>query len=80
MRTSAADPGARQKGVAILTVITALAALIVIAVPFLITIRVAYERIETNRARRAARDQADSIMSFLESYLVRTTERVERTR
>ncbi|MFB3067266.1 MAG: hypothetical protein ACE10D_12225, partial [Planctomycetota bacterium] len=79
MRTSAADPGARQKGVAILTVITALAALIVIAVPFLITMRVAYERSETNRARRAARNQADSIMSFLESYLVRTTERVERT-
>ncbi len=80
MKTSAADPVARQKGVAILTVITALAALIVIGVPFLITMRVAYERSETNRARQAARDQADSLMSFLESYLVRSTRSVVRTR
>ncbi|MFB3066384.1 MAG: hypothetical protein ACE10D_07695, partial [Planctomycetota bacterium] len=71
------DAPRSERGVAILTVITALAALIVIAVPFLITMRVSYERSEQNRARQQAQNDADSLMRFLESYLVRTTDRVE---
>jgi len=66
-----------ERGVALLTVITALVALMVIAVPFAITMRMGYERSRAHNARTRAQHQVDSIMRFLEAYLVRTTERVE---
>ncbi len=66
-----------DRGIAILTVITVLVALMVIAVPFAISMRLGYERSEQNNARVKAKRQVDSTMRFLEAALVRTTERVE---
>ncbi|MFQ5844934.1 MAG: hypothetical protein ACE5JG_08100, partial [Planctomycetota bacterium] len=67
-----------QQGVALITVITALVALMVIAVPFLIAMRLSFERSEANRARVRAMREADSLMRFLEVFLVRTTDRIEK--
>ncbi len=67
----------QEKGIALLTVITALVALMVIAVPFAITMRLSYERSVANRARLLAQRKTDSILRLLEGYLQRTTERVE---
>lgn len=67
----------QERGVALLTVITALVALMVIAVPFAITMRLGFERSEHNNARTHAQHQVDSTMRMLEAFLARTTERVE---
>ena len=66
-----------EQGIAILTVITVLVALMVIAVPFAISMRLGYERSVQNNARVKAKRQVDSTMRFLEAVLVKTTERVE---
>jgi hypothetical protein len=66
-----------QRGIALLTVITALVALMIIAVPFAITMRMGYERSVHHNARSEAKNQVDSVLRFLEAYAVRTTERVE---
>jgi hypothetical protein len=68
---------ANQRGIALLTVITALVALMIIAVPFAITMRMGYERSVHHNARSGAKHQVDSVLRFLEAYAVRTTERVE---
>ncbi|MHC4550854.1 MAG: hypothetical protein ACYTEZ_19025 [Planctomycetota bacterium] len=68
---------ANERGVALLTVITALVALMIIAVPFAITMRMGYERSVASNARSKAKHQVDSVLRFLEAYAVRTTERVE---
>ncbi|NJN14660.1 MAG: hypothetical protein HC813_03330, partial [Planctomycetes bacterium] len=67
----------QERGVALLTVITALVALIVIAVPFAITMRLGLERSAASNARVQSRRHVDSLLRFLEAFLVRTTERVE---
>ena len=66
-----------ERGIALLTVITALVALMVIAVPFALQMRKGYERSQDENARKAVMMQVDSVMRFLEAYLVQTTERVE---
>ncbi|MHC4223209.1 MAG: hypothetical protein ACYSUN_04395, partial [Planctomycetota bacterium] len=66
-----------ERGIAILTVITALVALIVIAVPFAISMRLGYERSEAANARVRAQQQVDSTLAFLEAYMSSSTERVE---
>jgi hypothetical protein len=60
-----------------MTVITALVALMVIAVPFVIHMRMGYERSRAHNARSLARNTVDSTLQFLEAYLMRTTDRVE---
>ena len=66
-----------ERGIALLTVITALVALMVIAVPFALQMRKGYERSKDLNARKAVRMQADSVLRFLEAFLVQTTTRVE---
>jgi hypothetical protein len=66
-----------ERGIALLTVITALMALMVIAVPFAIAMRMGRERSVATNAKARARHQVESVLRFLESYLVRSTERVE---
>jgi hypothetical protein len=66
-----------DRGIALLTVITALVALMIIAVPFGIAMRMGYERSVHNNARTRAQVQVDSALRFLEAYLVRTTDHVE---
>ncbi|MHC4938844.1 MAG: hypothetical protein ACYTHK_07745 [Planctomycetota bacterium] len=66
-----------ERGIALLTVITALVALMVIAVPFAISMRMGQERSEVNNARRRAQAMVDSILNFQKAYLLQTTERVE---
>ncbi|MHC4952725.1 MAG: hypothetical protein ACYTGZ_02450 [Planctomycetota bacterium] len=67
----------QERGIALLTVITCLVALMVIAVPFAISMRMGQERSEVHNARLRARDTVDSILNFQKSFLVRTTESVE---
>ncbi|MHC4849044.1 MAG: hypothetical protein ACYTEG_11400, partial [Planctomycetota bacterium] len=66
-----------QRGIALLTVITALVALMVIAVPFAISMRMGQERSAVNNARRRAQSTVDSIINFQKAFLLQTTERVE---
>ncbi len=66
-----------ERGIALLMVITCLFALMVIAVPFAITMRLGLERSETHNARGRAKQIVDSTIRILEASLVRTTERVE---
>jgi hypothetical protein len=66
-----------ERGIAILTVITALVALMIIAVPFGIAMRMGYERSVASNARVKAQTQVDSALDFLEAYLGRTTDNVE---
>nr|MCK6458633.1 hypothetical protein [Planctomycetota bacterium] len=65
------------RGIALLTVITALVALMIIAVPFGIAMRMGYERSLANNARAKAQTQVDSALDFLEAYAVRSTDHVE---
>ena len=66
-----------ERGIALLTVITALVALMIIAVPFGIAMRMGYERSLANNARAKAQTQVDSALDFLEAYSVRSTDHVE---
>jgi len=66
-----------ERGIALLTVITALVALMIIAVPFGIAMRMGYERSVANNARTRAQTQVDSAMEFLKAYMARSTEHVE---
>jgi len=66
-----------ERGIALLTVITCLVALMIIAVPFAISMRMGLERSEVHNARLRARNTVDSILNFQKAYLVQTTENVE---
>jgi len=74
-----AQPGqnGHERGIALLTVITCLVALMVIAVPFAISMRMGQERSEVHNARQRARNTVDSILNFQKAFLVQTTENVE---
>ena len=77
MRSHKNDRNSSERGIALLTVITALVALMVIAVPFAISMRMGQERSAVNNARRRAQSTVDSIINFQKAFLLQTTERVE---
>ena len=70
-------PTGNERGIALLTVITCLVALMVIAVPFAISMRMGQERSEVSNARQRARSTVDSLLNFQKAFLVQTTENVE---
>ena len=66
-----------EKGIALLTVIMALVALMIIAVPFALQMRKGYERSRDARAREKARMHVDTLLGFNKAFLAQTTERAE---
>ena len=66
-----------ERGIALLTVITCLVALMIVAVPFAISMRMGQERSMINNARKRGQATVNSILQFQKAFLLQTTERVE---
>src|SRR5437868_14039988 len=72
--------GERERGIAILSVITVLVALLLIAVPFVISMKLARERTESNVARAQARFEAELVSRAVWSFLHQTHPQQEQQR
>ena len=62
----------RQSGVALLIVITILVTMVLVAVPFALSMRQGQERTQANVARSRARYEANLLADLVKLYLVRT--------
>src|SRR5437867_11342346 len=62
-----------DRGIALLSVVTVIVALIVIAIPFAISMRLGRDRTESSSYRARAAFEADLIVRAVESYLRGTT-------
>src|SRR5689334_18709702 len=83
IRPSALPPlrgAGRERGIAILSVITVLVALLIIAIPFVIAMKLARERTEVGAARNRARFEAELIARAVASYVHKTHPQYEQQR
>ena len=69
---SRTSPRVRERGIAILSVITVLVALILIAIPFVISQKLGRDRTESSAARSRALFEADLVCRAVTSYLHRS--------
>jgi hypothetical protein len=72
--------GAGRRGIAILSVVTVLVALLVIAIPFVISMKLGRERTESSAARSRATFEAGLVCRAVVSYVAGTHPHYEQTR
>jgi hypothetical protein len=73
-------PSRRERGIAILSVITVLVALLIIAIPFVISMKLGRDRTQSNAYRNRARFEAEEITRAIASYAHRTHPAFEQQR
>lgn len=76
--TRGRTPGGRERGIAILSVITVLTALLLIAIPFVISMKLGRDRTQASAARNRAAFEAELVGRAVVSYLKRTHPGVEQ--